>query len=493
MKEEINSTVMRNNILKYAVSIAALFSVVIMTEDVARAKVRLPQIISDNMVLQQKSDVNLWGWGSGRVKVSVSWSKTTFTADCAEDGSWKVTVPTPAAGYEPQTVTVSDRDSRVTLYNILIGEVWLCGGQSNMEMPLNGFGNCPVEGSAEEIAASGQWKDRIRQVKLPKTGSLEIQDTVAGRWVVPEPRTARWISAAGWFFARMLNSVLDVPVGILECNWGGSTVESWLPEEIVRSYPENTIPLGEYYRIEPEGWWHCCSSYVMYNAMLYPVHNYTIKGFLWYQGESNAGLNQYYTDRLVKMVSVWRELWGQGDIPFYEVELAPWKYGGDGTLGARQREAQRRAADIIPNSGIVCTNDLVYPYEYDQIHPCRKKEVGYRLAYQALNKTYGIEGIECDGPVYKSMKVDGNKIVVEFDNAGSGFSPWHGIEGFEVAGEDKVFHPAEARIGNNNTVIVSSDEVPSPVAVRYCFRDFQPGNLTGRCNLPVAPFRSDNW
>ena len=148
---------------------------------------------------------------------------------------------------------------------------------------------------------------------------------------------------------------------------------------------------------------------------------------------------------------------------------------------------------MIPNSGIVCTNDLVYPYEYDQIHPCRKKEVGYRLAYQTLNKTYGREGIVCDGPVYREMKVDGCEVTLYFDGADYGFSPWHGIEGFEVAGEDKVFHPAEAKLGPHRTIVVWSGEVPQPVAVRYCFKDFQPGNLTGRCNLPVAPFRTDNW
>ena len=474
----------------FALAVSALILSALQPAD---AKIRLPQILSDNMVLQQQSDVNLWGWGEGRVKVTVSWSKAVYTAECGSDGAWKLSIPTPAAGYEPQTVTISDKDGKVTLGNILIGEVWLCGGQSNMEMPLDGFWLCPVEGSAEEIALSGQWKDKIRQVKVPKTGSLEVQDTVEGRWVVPAPETARWISATGWYFAKMLNSVLDVPVGLLECNWGGSAVESWMPEEIVREYPVETLSLGELHRKDPGGWWNCCSSYVMYNGMLHPVHNYTLKGFLWYQGETNAGLYQYYADRLARMVEVWRELWGQGQLPFYEVELAPWKYSGDGTLGARQREAQRKAAGMIPNSGIVCTNDLVYPYEYDQIHPCRKKEVGYRLAYQALNKTYGREGIVCDGPVYREMKVDSCEVTLYFDGADYGFSPWHGIEGFEVAGEDKVFHPAEAKLGPHRTIVVWSGEVPQPVAVRYCFKDFQPGNLTGRCNLPVAPFRTDNW
>lgn len=462
----------------------------------ADAKIKLPQILGDHMVLQQQSNVNLWGQAaaSSKVNVKVSWSKEKFNTVADNEGKWKIAIPTPVGSYDKQTITIADKDGSLSLSDILVGEVWLCGGQSNMEMPLNGFNSCPVEGAVEAILTAGLWKDKVREVKIPKTGTLTPQDTVAGKWVETTPESAREFTAAGWFFATALNNALDVPVGIIACNWGGSAVESWLPKELVYSYPENTIPLGSHEPVkEKGGWYHCCSSYVMYNGMIYPVHNYTIKGFLWYQGETNVGFHNYYADRLSTMVGVWRNLWGQGDIPFYEVELAPWTYRGDGTLGARIREAQRKAAEIIPNSGIICTNDLAYPYEADQIHPCQKRQVGERLALLALNKTYGMSALPYEGPIYKGHSVEGNQVTVYFENTkNDGLSPWHDIKGFEVAGEDKVFHTAKAE-RKGNAVVLTCDEVPNPVAVRYCFRDFQLGNLTGTMNLPAVPFRTDKW
>ena len=460
------------------------------------ARIRLPEQLGDHCILQQNTQANLWGEAAANSKVTVktSWSKEKYSVTAGADGRWKLAVRTPEGSYEPQTVVISDRDGSVTLNDVLIGEVWLAGGQSNMEMPLMGFHSCPVEGAVEAILTSTQYGNRVREVKIPKTASPEVEEYVSGRWVETNPATAREFTAAGWFFATMLTAALDVPVGIIACNWGGSAVESWLPKEIVYSYPENTIPNGTHeYVIVPEGWYHHMSNYVMYNAMLHPVSNYTIKGFIWYQGETNAGLYDYYAERLATMVSVWRELWGEGDIPFYEVELAPWIYGGDGTSGARIREAQRRAVELIPNSGIATTNDLAYEYEKDQIHPCQKRQVGERLALLALNRTYGMSGLQCEGPLYKDMTVEGDRVIVSFTNTMyDGLSPWHDIQGFELAGEDRVFHPAQAERVDDK-VVVTSAEVPAPVAVRYCFRDFQVGNLTGSLGLPAAPFRSDSW
>ena len=462
----------------------------------ASARIRLPEQLGDHCILQQNTQANLWGEAAANSKVTVktSWSKDKYTVTAGADGRWKLAVSTPAGSYEPQTVVISDRDGSVTLSDVLIGEVWLAGGQSNMEMPLMGFHSCPVEGAVEAILTSAQYRNRVREVKIPKTASPEVEEYVSGCWVETNPATAREFTAAGWFFATMLNAALDVPVGIIACNWGGSAVESWLPKDIVYSYPENTIPNGTHeYVIVPEGWYHHMSNYVMYNAMLHPVSNYTIKGFIWYQGETNAGLYDYYAERLATMVSVWRELWGEGDIPFYEVELAPWLYGGDGTSGARIREAQRRAVELIPNSGIATTNDLAYEYEKDQIHPCQKRQVGERLALLALNRTYGMSGLQCEGPLYKDMTVEGDRVIVSFTNTMyDGLSPWHDIQGFELAGEDRVFYPAQAERVDDD-VVVTCAEVPAPVAVRYCFRDFQVGNLTGSLGLPAAPFRSDSW
>lgn len=485
---------MNHRILKSILTVITAGTIAAATSE---AKVWLPQILSDHLVLQQNSDANLWGKAapSSKVSVKVSWTTEEYSVKADRQGNWKLAVKTPAAGYTPYSITVADKDGGVTLSDVLVGEVWLCGGQSNMEMPLDGFGSCPVEGALEEVALSGQYRDKIRLVKIPKTGAETPQDTVQGTWQVSTPETAGWFTAVGWHFAKMLNSVLDVPVGLVSCNWGGSAVESWLPKEVVYSYPENTLPSGQYAsKREPGGWYHYHSPIIMYNGMLYPIHNYTLKGFIWYQGETNAGFPQYYTERLAAMVKVWRDLWGQGDLPFYEVELAPYVYGGDGTSGARIREAQHKAVELIPNSGIVTTNDLAYPYEYDQIHPCKKKEVGQRLSYLALNQTYEMSYIPFEGPRYKDYVIRGNEIEISFYNDENGFSPWREIVGFEVAGEDRVFYPAEVRKGSGwKNLVVKSDKVPAPVAVRYCFRDFQIGNLTGRRGLPVIPFRTDNW
>lgn len=476
-----------------AVAVSAALT---LTQTDATAKIRLPQIIGDHMILQQQSSANIWGTAtpSAKVNVKVSWSNEKHSTTADKDGKWKIAINTPSASYNKESITISDKDGAVTLTDVLIGEVWLCGGQSNMEMPLEGFYACPIEGTEEAILTAGKWKDRVREVKIPKTGALTPQDTVEGKWVETTPETAMKFTAAGWYFATMLNSALDVPVGIVACNWGGSAVESWLPKEVVYSYEENTIPSNSHEpKKDPGGWYNCTSSYVMYNGMLVPVSNYTIKGFLWYQGETNAGLYGYYAERLAKMVSIWRDLWGQGEIPFYEVELAPWKYGGDGTTGARIREAQHNAVKLIPNSGIVCTNDLVYEYEADQIHPCQKRGVGERLALLALNRTYGMSSLPCEGPEFKDFTVEGNKVIVNFTNTQyTSLSPWHDIQGFEVAGEDRVFHPAKAE-RRDHSVVVTCEQVSEPVAVRYCFRDFQKGNLTGVINLPAVPFRTDNW
>lgn len=458
------------------------------------AKVVLPAILSSNMVLQQQTDVRLWGEAKPQsvVTVKVSWSETPVCTKAADDGFWELFVKTPKADGVPCTVSVSDGDGdAVVLDNVLAGEVWLCSGQSNMEMPLEGFWNCPVEGANETIAKSSSYAN-IRVATVQRVGALEPREDTSVEWRTSNPADAQWFSAVGFHFARMINEVLDIPVGIVVCAWGGSRVEGWLPEEIVAQYPD--IDLDKELRPNDKGSWHWMAPVVMYNGMLHPLRRFTVKGFLWYQGESNVGHAEDYRVRLQTMVGLWREEWGDDNLPFYIVELAPYRYGGDGTSGARFREVQHRIAAELPNSGIVCTNDLAYPYEDIQIHPCRKQEVGYRLAYLALNRTYGFSGIECAGATYKSVRFDGGKAEISFDNAETGFSPWNEIEGFEIAGEDRCFYPAKATVDMyGKVVVVSSDEVAEPVAVRYCFRDFQLGNLTSHRGFPVVPFRTDNW
>ncbi len=450
----------------------------------ASAKITLPEIIGDHMVLQQNTQVKLWGKARANAPVSIraSWSTQPVTAKAGADGRWTALLTTPKASYEPRTLTLSDGEA-LTLTDILIGEVWFCSGQSNMEMPLNGFWNCPILHANEDIAGAAQHPG-IRCATVPKTPATTPQESCPGRWMTCTPENARWFSATAYHFACSLSRTLDVPVGILVCSWGGSKVEGWLPREILQGYDDidldkPTVP--DY-----------LAPMVMYNGMLKPLQNYTVKGFLWYQGESNVGKHDTYAARLKTMVELWRKEWGLGELPFYFVEIAPYNYG-PGEPGAYLREAQYRAQAIIANSGMISTNDLVEPYEAGNIHPRNKTDVGKRLSYLALADTYGMPTIAGRGPEYKSMEVKDAAIVLSFDHAQDGFSRLDNMLGFEIAGADQVFHPAVARTHNNLQIIVSSEEVPAPVAVRYCFRNFQVGNVAGTRELPLVPFRTDNW
>lgn len=455
-----------------------------------QAKVELPDIFSSHMVLQQNTDVRIWGKAEANtiVRVKPSWTRETFKVRSDASGHWNISISTPVASYEQYSI-VFDDGKETRLDDVLVGEVWFCSGQSNMEMPLNGFQNCPVYGANEVIATSGQWKG-IRMATVPKTGAVTPQEYCTGIWKDCQPYNARWFSATGFFFARMMNQVLDVPVGIINCSWGGSRVEGWLPEDIVSGYKDIDIAKE---RVREEGKdWNWLTPTIMYNGMLHPLVGFTVKGFLWYQGESNVGSHVTYAERLATLAACWREQWGQGELPFYYVEIAPYEYG-EGLGGALLREAQYHALSLIPNSGMICTNDLVEPYEACNIHPKNKREVGERLAFMALNRTYGYKDIECEGPRFRSMKVVDSQAIIEFDNASDGFSRMKGFTGFEVAGEDRVFHPAVGEMVDNTSIRLVCDSVTVPVAVRYGFGNYKPGNVASLRGLPLYPFRTDNW
>ena len=329
----------------------------------AFAKVTLPDILSDNMVLQQNISVKLWGKANPNsvVKVQPSWMKMTTTVKTDSKGNWQVNIQTPQATFTPQTLTFSDGEV-ITLKNILIGEVWLASGQSNMEMPLNGFWNCPIKGANETITLSGKNKG-IRFATVPKTPAYEPQETVAGKWMESNPNNSAWFSATAYHFAQTLYHSLDVPVGIIVCSWGGSRVESWTNRQLLETYPDIDLTKKG---IENEQEWK--RPLVMYNGMLKPLTNFTIKGFIWYQGESNVGKEDVYAQRFATMVELWRKDWGLGNLPFYYADIAPWIYGDGelGTSGALLREAQFKAQSIIPNSGMISTNDLVEEYEKNE-------------------------------------------------------------------------------------------------------------------------------
>ncbi len=454
----------------------------------ADAKIVLPGLFSDNMVLQQSARTNIWGKAKANANISIkcSWSGKIVTTKSNEDGNWKTQLTTPAASYTPQTLIISDGEA-LKVNNILIGEVWMCSGQSNMEITLNGFWNCPIANANELIAEAGTHKG-IRCLKVEKKGAMTPQDHCNGSWKVSNSKNAGDFSATAYHFAIELNKVLDVPVGILVCSWGGSTVEGWLPENILKGYSDIDLK-----KMESKTYTEWMKPEIMYNGMLHPIIGYTVKGFLWYQGESNVGRASTYADRLATMAKLWRDSWCEGDIPFYLVEIAPYQYGGDGISAAFLREAQYKASQIIPNSGIACTNDLVESYEQNNIHPKEKEQIGKRLCYLALANTYKMEGISANSPSFKSMEIKEGRAILSFNHITDGFNRLDGMEGFEVAGADKVFHSAKAKMVNNLQIEVSSSEVTEPLAVRYCFKNFQPGNVKNTRGLPLIPFRTDNW
>lgn len=456
--------------------------------------VELPDIISDNAVLQQNTKARLWGWTKPGRKVTVtpSWDGRKYTAKAdSRTGRWDVDVDTPEASFTPWTVTFDDGDSPKSISNVLIGEVWFCTGQSNMEMPLRGFGIQPIEGAAEAIAYSGKYP-HIRMANVPKRQEYEVQDRAEGKWNVSSPAKAAEFSALAYFFARSLSDIINTPVGIINCAYGGSKLESWLPKEMLDTYPGYDMEAerkGEK-TVDP---WHRIG--VLYNGMLNPLIGYTVKGFLWNQGESNVGLHNEYPSHQKDLVEMLRDKWGNPDLPFYFVEMPPWSYGNpEGDHAARFRECQHLATSIIPNSGIVCTTDLVYPHELEDVHASQKKPIGERLAFLAAARTYGVEGIHAQYPTYKDVDLQGDKAVLTFNNVYGGLNPNRNIEGFEVAGEDRVFHPAKAvEDWDKFTITVSSPEVSDIKAVRYCFRNFACGKLKDMLGLPLVPFRTDNW
>lgn len=457
-----------------------------------QAKVTLPHIISDNMILQQNSDARLWGTDTpGKtINVNVSWSGNTYNATADKNGKWQIKVKTPAAGFTPYSITFDDGEKTI-VNGVLSGEVWVCAGQSNMEMPVKGFGNCPVEGYNDVVIDANNSKG-VHYVKIPSSMSEKPLDDVQCEWKECNSNTVGEASATGYFFARLVSRALNIPVGLVMANKGGSRVESWLNVENLKKYTKETFDMNknkkkfQYDFLYPLYWG---------NGTFHPILNYTVKGILFYQGCSNVGdPGDQYSQRLALLVKQWRSEFGLGDIPFYFVQIAPYFYDNiNGDNGAKLREQQFKAVSLIPNSALVGTNDCVYPYETQQIHPTQKKKVGERLGFLALNKQYGMKGLIVDEPTYKSMRISNDTVYVQLDNLAEGISRYEDIQGFEVAGEDKVFHKANAYYYWTKGIIITCPEVKTPVALRYCFKNFELGNLANQGGLPLFPFRTDNW
>ncbi len=463
-----------------------------------QAKVELPSILGSGMVLQRNAQVNLWGKATpGRkVTITASWTKEKFTTKADGDGKWATRIPTAEAG-GPYTLTFNDGE-KTELTDILLGEVWVCSGQSNMEMPVGGFMYQPVDGAAEHIQEASEYPG-IRMFTVPRRVSdtpMEDCDTV---WRESTPLTVRTFSAAAYFFGKTLHKALGVPVGLVTANWGGTVIEAWMSREALDGVScRNTA--------HDKNRSGANANAVLYNGMLRSLIPFTAKGFIWYQGCSNR-YNWYDYAKLQKaMIAQWRGEWGDPEMPFYFTQIAPFCYEGPAKRGtARFVDEQWKIADETDHCDIICTTDIG---EYGCIHPAAKQEVGQRMANLALTNDYGVEGLPVRYPRFKSFEKKDNKLILSFSNVcgpnnftvkdptqQDSFDPRQPAKGFEVAGPDRKFYPAKSNHQwCQNTIEVWADEVPNPVAVRYAYQNFPAeANIKTLLGLPLVPFRSDDW
>lgn len=439
----------------------------------SKANISLPEMFSDNMVLQQKSDVLLWGWAKPgeKIVISADWMDAVSVSGNTQ-GMWQVTVKTPSAG-GPYSITFKGQNV-IELKNVLIGEVWLCSGQSNMEMSAqSGINN------ADEEIKNANFPD-IRLFTVSTATSTYPQDHFSGKWSVCTPETMRSFSAIGYFFARKLYKELGIPVGIINSSWGGTPAESWTPEEVISrdkflseaAAMQKPVPWGP---VEPAR---------IYNAMISPMINFHIAGALWYQGEANTINGYAYKELLTALISSWRNKWGY-EFPFYYAQIAPYKYGKE-FEGVIVRDAQRRALDV-PNTGMAVLSDLC---DTLNIHPKNKQDAALRLAGIALHRHYKKSIPEDSGPLYKEMIIDRNKAILTFNFSEGLHSTGSKLTYFEIAGADKVFYQADARI-KGQQVIVQSKDVKIPVVVRFAWRNTAVPNLFNGANLPASCFTTE--
>jgi sialate O-acetylesterase len=462
----------------------------------AGARVVLPPVLASHMVLQQQSSVKLWGEASPNQAVTIkpSWSSTATKVRTSKSGFWEATIQTPTAG-GPYQISISDGEELV-LDQILIGEVWFCSGQSNMEMPLMGFDGSPVEGSQREISQADPslpvkvFLADVKEGRWTKYESKKLEKQCEGTWCPLTPETLAQTSAVAYFFAKHLYASLRVPVGVIVASHGGSWIETWMDRPTLAAFPEidtsaldNDDPISDPYRTPS----------ILYNAKLYPFFRTAVKGMIWYQGESNSEQPEKYSRLLPAFIRMVRQQW-QPEMPFYYVEVAPYHYDWDGLLtGARLREHQFKGKEGLPHCGMVSTLDLG---DFYNVHPSRKEPIGFRLAQWALGDCYGIKGLTYASPSFRSMEVKEGKALIKVNDAPLGLYPmWVKLEGFEVAGADRKFYPAEAVIQGNNAyqIEVHSPQVAQPVAVRYAYQNCPKATVFNTAGLPLIPFRTDNW
>ena len=442
-------------------------------------KITLPSVFSDNMVLQQNSKVAIWGWaGPGEtVKIVASWnSKDTVKVKSDNTSEWKTSIQTIGAG-GPYTIKILG-SGNAELKNVMLGEVWICSGQSNMEMSVNWK---LINGEEEALKANNP---NIRIFHIQKIGAEYPQQTCEATWTMCTPETMRATSATGYFFARELQEKLHVPVGIIVSAWGGTPAEVWIEKSRVENNPElNKSKITEHY-----DWWPSAPG-TLYNSMISPIVPYGIAGAIWYQGEANTGNYPIYSLLMKTLIENWRSDFKK-DFPFYLVQIAPYNYGDKGT-SQYVREQEEMVTKIVPNTGMVVISDLVDNIK--DIHPKNKLDVGKRLANYALAETYKQNIRAYKSPAFQSMQVTKDKVRLTFSNVITGLkSTGKTPAQFLIAGEDKNFVPATAKMDGNN-IVLSSKLVKTPVAVRFCFDNTSMPDVFSTEGLPLAPFRTDKW
>lgn len=495
--------------LRSAVRLALLVATGFFLPSAVRADVRLAGLFTDNMVLQQQKEVPVWGWADDGESVTVEFRgrRTQATAD---GGKWRVKLPRMMAG-GPDALTVSGKN-KIVLNSVLVGEVWICSGQSNMEWPLH-----RTFEAEQEIAQAAN--PVFRLFTVPKLKATEPAGDVKGAWQICSPETARNFSAVAYYFGKNLQSSLGVPIGLIHTSWGGSPAEVWMSQDVLSANPEYRESILESYaaamkryesalaqfqhaqaKLKQEGKspdnkpparpsWRPAE---LYNAMIAPLIPYAMRGAIWYQGESNAGRAYQYRSLFADMIRNWRRDFGQGDFPFLAVQLAPFrkiKTEPGESDWAELREAQMLATKTLPNAGVAVITDVG---EENNIHPQKKAPVGARLALAARGIAYG-ERLVHSGPTFRKMSVRGNKAILRFDHIGSGLEARGGeLKGFSIAGADRKFVWADARI-DGDSVIVSSPQVEKPAAVRFGWADYPVVNLWNKDGLPASPFRTDDF
>lgn len=438
----------------------------------------LPSVWTDHAVLQQRSSVRMWGWGKPNetIRVIPEWSGEPVETVVGWDASWHVFLDTPEAG-GPYTILVQGYSERL-IKDVLIGEVWMCTGQSNMEWSP-GAG---MDGGAELIRNADY--PEIRFFSVSHRTSAVPQLDVVGSWEVCRPESVEWFSAIAYVFGREVHVGTGFPVGLVLSAWGGTPAETWMPDSVVN---EDPVLLAASRKLQQEEWGPVMPG-LAYHAMLEPLTRLRIAGAIWYQGESNVEAAESYDQILRALVESWRKAWAYS-FPFLYVQVAPWSYGSP-YAGAELRDAQRRALPDIPDSGMAVISDAG---DLENIHPPNKIDPGLRLARLAMSRVYGSSDPLDSGPLFREMQVSGSEVRLFFDHVDGGWvtaSGWS--DHFEVAGPDQVFHAAQARL-DGETILVVSESVSEPVAVRFAYRSKAQPGLYNKAGIPASCFRTDRW